>query len=151
MLKFNESDGMRINNILREKIVLKLTEDSRQSLRMIAKGLSVSTTTVSKAVRMLERNGSIQKYTAQVDWHKLGYESMMCLQIALDSNADVEKVGKDLRGYSQVKHIFYTTGESNFSVYVVCRNNAEAIITLERLRHIHGVERIVPHVVLKTF
>jgi Lrp/AsnC family transcriptional regulator for asnA, asnC and gidA len=142
---------MRPNEKLRDDIVRILTEDSRKSFRAIAKELGVSTTTVSKVVGRLEHDGIIQKYTAQVDWHRLGYESLMCLQIETASNADLDKVGKALRRLSSVKQVFYTTGGTSFSVYVVCKNNNEATETLDELRHIQGIERVVPHIVLRTF
>jgi len=126
-------------------------KDSRTSLRAIAKELKISTSTVSKIVKELEAAGVILAYTTIVDWHKLGYDSTLCLQISISPDADIDKVGTQLRGIPSVKQVFYTTGEANFSAYAVCLDTYEATSIIEELRKVKGIERVVPHTVLKAY
>ena len=137
--------------MVKEKILTILMEDSRRSFRAIAKELNISTTTVSRIVQEFEDAGIIIGYTTLIDWHKLNYDATLCLQISIVPGADVDQVGGSLRKIPAVKQVFYTTGDSTFSAYAVCKNTEEATTVLEELRNITGIERIVPHTVLKTF
>ncbi|MBM5804581.1 MAG: Lrp/AsnC family transcriptional regulator [Candidatus Verstraetearchaeota archaeon] len=106
---------------------------------------------VSNVVRELEQDGVILKYTMKVDWRKLGYSSIFCIQIATTPDADIGGVGRSLRKIPSLKEVFYTTGDMSFSAYVVARDTEEATSTIQKLREIPGVERVVPHLVLKVF
>jgi DNA-binding Lrp family transcriptional regulator len=142
---------MAKNNNTKEKILIILLSDSRKSFRAIAKELNISTTTVSRIVKELEDDGLIIGYTALIDWQKLGYNSTLCLQVGITPGADTEKVGNALKSIPSVKQVFYTTGDMTFSAYAVCKNSEDAAKVLEKLRKITGIERIVPHTVLKMF
>ena len=142
---------MATNANVKEKILSILMADSRKSFRTIAKELNISTTTVSRLVKELEDDGLILGYTTLIDWHKMGYDSTLCLQLSVDSEANIEQIGKMLKDIPAVKQVFYTTGDSTFSAYAVCKDTKEAAATLETLRKIAGVEHVVPHTVLKTF
>ena len=140
-----------MDNNVKEKILRILLDDSRKSFRTIAGELNLSTTTVSKLIKELEADGIINGYTALIDWHKLGYDATLCLQVSVAPDADIDKVGTALRKIPAVKQVFYTTGDTNFSAYAVCKNTEEATSVLEKLRHLTGIQRVVPHTVLKTF
>lgn len=90
-------------------------------------------------------------YTIKVDWKKIGFDSVLCVQIITKPDAEVDSVGKDLRKINQVKEIFYTTGDASFSAYVICENTDDAATILKKLSNIHGVERVVSHMVLKAY
>lgn len=136
---------------IKEKILAILMSDSRKSFRTIAKELGISTTTVSKIVKELEETGIILRYTTIIEWQKIGYDSTLCLQVSVTSDADIDEVGKNLREVLEVKQVFYTTGDATFSAYAVCKSTQEAAELLEKLRRINGVDHIIPHTVLKMF
>jgi Lrp/AsnC family leucine-responsive transcriptional regulator len=142
---------MAAKDKLTEQTLSLLMENSRLSFREIAKKLKVSTTTISRIVKDLEDRQIIQGYTLNVDWKKIGYDSVLCVQIITKPDAEVDCVGKDLRKMNQVKEIFYTTGDASFSAYVVCKNTDDAALILEKLSDIQGVERVVSHMVLKAY
>jgi DNA-binding Lrp family transcriptional regulator len=142
---------MVMDKSIKEKILTILMSDSRKSFRAIAKELNISTTTVSRLVKELEDDGMIIGYTTLIDWQKLGYDSTLCLQVGITPGADTEKVGKALKAIPSVKQVFYTTGDMTFSAYAVCKNSEDAADILEKLRKIAGIERVVPHTILKTF
>ena len=106
---------------------------------------------MSRLVKELESEGLIVGYTTLIDWHKLGYDSTLCLQVGIAPEANTEQVGKTLKSIPAVKQVFYTTGDMTFSAYAVCKNSEAAAAVLEKLRRIPGVERVVPHTVLKMF
>jgi DNA-binding Lrp family transcriptional regulator len=143
--------NMTKDNKVKEKILQILLDDSRKSFRTLASELNISTTTVSKIIKELEDEKIITGYTTLIDWHKLGYDATLCLQVSVVPEADIDKVGKALCKIPAVKQVFYTTGDTNFSAFAVCRDTEEATSLLEKLRHVSGIQRVVPHTVLKTF
>lgn len=142
---------MTTDGTVKEKILQILLDDSRKSFRTLASELKISTTTVSKLINELEDEGVIIGYTTLIDWHKLGYDATLCLQVSVSPDADIDKVGSALRKIQAVKQVFYTTGDTNFSAFAVCKDTEEATALLEKLRHVSGIQRVVPHTVLKTF
>jgi DNA-binding Lrp family transcriptional regulator len=144
-------DEMAIDKSVKEQILSILMRDSRKSFRTIANELNISTTTVSRIINDLENEGVILGYTAFVDWNKMGYESTLCILVGIAPNADTDKVGSAIKDIPEVKQVFYTTGETTFSAYAVCKNNEDAASVLEQLRHVKGVEQVVGHTVLKIF
>ncbi|WP_455392546.1 Lrp/AsnC family transcriptional regulator [[Eubacterium] cellulosolvens] len=142
---------MATENKTKEKILAILMDNSRKSLRTIARELNISTTTVSRIVKEFEDSGVIQGYSTLIDWRKMGYDSTLCLQVSVTPEADIERVGKGLKALPALKQVFYTTGDTTFSAYAVCKNTEDAAELLVKLRGIPGIERIVPHTVLKIF
>ncbi len=144
-------DRMTIDSSIKEQILTKLISDSRKSFRAIARELNISTTTVSKIIKELEENGIVLGYTTLIDWQKIGFDSTLCIQISVTNSADIDEVGNSLRKIPSLKQVFYTTGDTTFSAYAVCKDTKMAAELLEQLRSIQGIEKIIPHTVLKIF
>jgi len=142
---------MATNQNIKEQILAILMEDSRKSFRTIANELKISTTTVSRIVKEFEDSGIILSYSTLIDWRKMGYDSTLCLQLIVANDADIDKVGTQLRKIPALKQVFYTTGDATFSAYAVCKDTEEATVLLEKVRSINGIEKIVPHTVLKIY
>jgi DNA-binding Lrp family transcriptional regulator len=142
---------MTYNDDLKYSILELLGDDSRLSHREIASKLGVSPTTVGKVLKNLEHDGIVQGYTILVDWSRLGYDSVMCLQLAADPGADIEEVGAILKGVPAIKQVFYTMGDMTFAAYAVCKNNVEAAALMKDLGKIDGIEKLVCHTVLRQF
>jgi DNA-binding Lrp family transcriptional regulator len=135
----------------KEKILSILISNSRKSYRTIAKELGLSTTTVSRIIQDLEEKGVILGYTTLIDWNKLGFDSTLCIQINISPDAEPNNVGKKLKDITAVKQVFYTTGETTFSAFAVCKNTEEAAAVLGELRNVKGVDQVIGHTVLKIF
>jgi DNA-binding Lrp family transcriptional regulator len=135
----------------KEKILSILISNSRKSYRTIAKELGLSTTTVSRIIQDLEEKGVILGYTTLIDWNKLGFDSTLCIQINISPDAAPNNVGTKLKDITAVNQVFYTTGETTFSAFAVCKNTEEAAAVLGELRNVKGVDQVIGHTVLKIF
>ncbi|MDP7207278.1 MAG: winged helix-turn-helix transcriptional regulator, partial [Candidatus Bathyarchaeota archaeon] len=78
-----------------EKILKEYLVDSRRSFREIARILKISPGTVVSRIRDLEEKGIITKYTAQIDYEKLGYELTVISEITV-SMGMTEEVGREV-------------------------------------------------------
>lgn len=76
-----------------KKILNIIVENSRLSLRQIAKQADVSVATVMNHIKNLEREGIIRKYTAKLDYEKMGYDIEVMIEIRVSKGRllDVEK------------------------------------------------------------
>lgn len=142
---------MAYDEEMTEKVLELLLEDSRRSQREMAAKLNVSPTTIGKIVKSLEDDGILMNYTIMVDWAKFGYDSVMCLQLAVSPSADVQEVGKTLRENTAIKQVFYIMGDMTFACYAVCRDKNESAEIMKEIGKIEGVEKLVCHAVLKQF
>lgn len=142
---------MAYSEELIHRILSLLVEDSRLSHREIAEKLKISPTTVGKMMRSMEQSGILQGYTVLVDWSVLGYDSVMCLQLAVIPGADIEEIGTSLKSVPEIKQVFYTMGEMTFACYAVCKDNAEAAGLMKKLGQVDGIEKLVCHTVLRQF
>lgn len=135
----------------KETVLYELLKDSRRSLRSLARDLDMSTTTVSKMVQELEDENIIMGYSTQVNWPKLGYDGTLCMHILTTPEADIEEVGERIKLLGPVLQVFYTTGEMTFMAYAACKTMLDASTILKEIRSMNGVERVVPHSILRMF
>lgn len=142
---------MKVDNELKMRVLDLLMNDARLSHREIAAKLEISPTTAGKVIKGLEDEGIIQAYTIMVDWEKMGFDSVMCLQMATSPGADIEEVGSILKELGPIKQVFYTMGDTTFSCYAVCRDNPEAAKLIDEIGKVKGVEKLVCHTVLRAF
>ena len=142
---------MKTHTDARMLVLGVLERNGRASLRSVAKEVGLSTTTVSKIVQELEEEGIITGYGAQVNWPKLGYAGTICLHVGTAPGADIDAVGTRIRGLTPILTVFYTTGETTFMAYAACRTMEDANVLIGTIQDIPGVERIVPHAVLRMY
>ena len=66
-----------------KKILNILLDNSRLSLRQIAKKTQVSVATVMNHIKKLEKEGIIKKYTTKLDYEKTGYDVEVMVEIRI--------------------------------------------------------------------
>ena len=142
---------MKSRDSAKEHVLAELRKDSRRSLRSLAKDLELSTTTVSKLVQELESENIIMGYSAHINWPKLGYDGTLCMHIRTTPEANIEYVGSRIKELDPILQVFYTTGEMTFMAYAACKTMLEASDVLHVIRTMDGVERVVPHSILRMF
>ncbi|MFP3952743.1 MAG: Lrp/AsnC family transcriptional regulator [Candidatus Acetothermia bacterium] len=92
------------------EILRFLDQDSRMSLRHIAKELEVSPTTVSNRVQKMKDAGVIKKFNIKVDFNELDYSLTAIIKVKAKSD-DLSKVLEELEHYDCLTHIYETTGD----------------------------------------
>jgi DNA-binding Lrp family transcriptional regulator len=73
------------------------------------------------------------------------------MHISATPDADIQQVGERIKGLDPVLQVFYTTGEMTFMAYAACKTMLEASNILQQIRGMSGVERVVPHSILRMF
>jgi DNA-binding Lrp family transcriptional regulator len=122
-------------------IIEFLQKDSRVSFRNIAKKTGLSTDTVMRRYRQLEKEKVIQP-TIKVNLLKLGYESIASFGIMIASQNMRRKITEKVAEILDVNAVMETTGEYDLMVLCAIRNVTHAFKIGEDISKITGVRRI---------
>lgn len=130
------------------EIMRALLEDSRSSLRKIAKTIGLSAGTVLSRIERIKKHGILKKYTVGLDYEKLGYSTAIT-EITVSKGKLVE-VEKQLAKLPGVCAVYDVTGEIDAIVIVKYKTTEELSKFTKRVLSIPNVERTNTHVVLTT-
>ena len=131
-------------------IVNVLLENSRLSCREIAKQVGCSVATVISRMKALKQEGILKKYTALLDYEKLGYDVQAVISLRI-SKGKLFEVEKKIAVHPQVFAVYDVTG--NFDAIVVAKfKSRKALDTfLKKIQTYDFVERTDTKLVLNTF
>lgn len=105
-MKFDEIDMM---------ILKELQEDSRLSIRELAKRINLSPPSVTERVRKLEDEGIIEGYTIKINKKKLGI-SVDCIIKVTMKNGGYERFKKFIKDYKRSEWCYRIAGDGCFLV-----------------------------------
>ena len=131
------------------QILTEVLRDSRQSYREIARRIDVSPGTVVSRIRDMEEKGVITKFTANIDFEKLGYDLTVVTEVTVSSGMILE-VGHEITKLRRAYAIYNVTGDSDVMVIAKFRNREELSNFTKNILKIPNVERTNTHLVLNT-
>lgn len=129
------------------RLIRVLQEDSRLSLRQLAKKLDVSTSTVSKRLADLLDRGIVRGFRPVLDYSKLGFGLIAVTKIKARGEflpAIVEALAED----RNLTHVYEITGEFDVLVIGRFRNETEMNREIKRMLSLPGIEGTNTSVVL---
>jgi len=110
-----------------DKAILDILQDnSRMTIKEIARQLHLSTTPVFDRMKKLEKNGVIKKYVALVDGKKLGSQLIVFVNISISKhgkdalNAFVKAITK----FPEVLECHHISGDADFLLKLVLKDIA---------------------------
>ena len=95
---------------LDRKLVNKLLDNGRASLRSLGGDLDVSVTTVSNHISNLEDDGVIKGYAPVIDYSELGYDVTAILQLKVEGSA-LPDITERLQEHKHMVTVYETTGD----------------------------------------
>lgn len=99
---------MRVN--LKNRLLIKLLGNSKESDRKLAKKLGVSQPTVTRTRSKLEREGFIKSYTIMPDWRKLGFEILALTFVKMRGEVVTDELMLKLKEYAaQFSSVFFAS------------------------------------------
>ena len=103
------------------QILTFLQEDSRMTIRDIAKELNISTTPIFNRIKRLEKEQVIDRYVAIVNAEKVGKNlfAFVFLSLKDHSREAVEEMETQVTRFSEVLECHYVTGGADFFLKVV--------------------------------
>ena len=102
------------------EILKMLRMDSRTPMGLIGDKLDISKATVSRRVASMEDDGTIKKYSLDIDLTSMGVMKSLVMMQIVGSPATV--IIEQLRGYEEIGHIYKTFGDHNIVCEVYTHN-----------------------------
>jgi DNA-binding Lrp family transcriptional regulator len=138
------------------KDVLRILEDdARATPRQIATMTGMPQAEVTRTIKQAEKDRTILKYKAIVNWDKLEDERVWALiEVKLTPEKDVgfDSVAERIYRFPQARSVYLVSGTYDLFVLVVGKSNHEiADFVSQKLSHIEGVQATVTQFVLKRY
>ena len=132
------------------KILDELIQNSRESFRNIAHRIGVSTVTVMKHVKKLEKEKIIKGYSTQVDYEKLGYDVDVIVNVKI-AHGRFAEVHERLKNNPNILAIYDVTGD--FDAVIIAKFKKRIVLDnfLKKLQTLQNVERTNTIVILRVF
>lgn len=132
-----------------KKILNILMENSRLSLRQIAKKADVSVATVMHHIKKLERENIIKKYTTKLDYERIGYDVEVMIEIRI-SKGKLFEVEKKIAMHPNIFAVYDITGAFDAVVLARFPTRRQMDNFLKKLQTYEFVERTETKLILNT-
>lgn len=129
------------------RIVGSLITDARQSFRQISRSLGISVATVASRVERLEKRGVIRRYSALLDYEKIGFAFPVIIEVKVAHG----KLFDAERRIAQDPHVCMVldhTGGTDATVIARFRNRDTLDRFVKKIQSIPNVERTETKLVL---
>ena len=130
-------------------IINTLLDNSRLSYRQIAKKINKSAATVMNRVKKLEDSGIIKKYTANIDYEKIGYEFPVMIDLRISKGEEINS-GYGIAKSPNVCAIYDITGAFDLSVTALFKTRKQLDEFIKRLPKQNNVERSHTRLIINT-
>ena len=130
-----------------KEILNILLDNSRLSYRQIAKKIKVSVATVMNRIKNMESNGVIEKYSAQLNYEKLGYDVQVIIEIRV-SKGKLFQVEKKLANNPNVFAVYDVTGDFDGVIIAKFRNRRKMDNFLKLIQTYEFIERTKTKLIL---
>ncbi len=132
-----------------KKILNILIDNSRLSLRQIAKKAGISVATVMHHAKKLEKEGVIKKYTTKIDYEKTGYDFLVMIEIRVSKGKLIE-VEKKIATHQNVFAVYDITGNFDSMVLARFKTRRQLDNFIKKLQTYEFVERTETKLILNT-
>jgi len=136
-----------VSDDITAKVLDEYLRDSRQSIREVARKVGVSSGTVASRLKEMEEAGIIRRYSAILDYEKLGYELTAITEITV-SNGKMIEVGEAIAKLSQATGVYNITGDSDLMIVGKFRTRKELSDFTKKTLTFPHVLRTKTHLVL---
>ncbi|MFC2003364.1 Lrp/AsnC family transcriptional regulator [Chloroflexota bacterium] len=136
--------------------ILKVLEnDGRATTKQIATMTDTTSIEVSKLIKQAEKDGTILKYKAIINWEKVGKEETWALiEVKVTPERDVgfDAIARRIYLFPQARTVYLVSGTYDLLVVAVGKTEHEvADFVSQKLAPIEGVQGTVTHFVLKRY
>ncbi|TEU03578.1 MAG: Lrp/AsnC family transcriptional regulator [Dehalococcoidia bacterium] len=132
-----------------------LEEDARKTPQQIATMTGIPLSKVKGAIKQAERDRTILKYKAIVNWDRLGDEQVVALvEVRLVPQRDVgfDAIAERIYRFPEARSVYLMSGTYDLAVLVAGKTMQEvASFVTQKLAPLDGVQGTVTHFLLKRY
>jgi DNA-binding Lrp family transcriptional regulator len=138
------------------KEILKILEkDARTTSKQIATMTGIPSTEVAKLIKQAEKDRTILKYKAVINWDKVGDERVWALievKVTPEKDVGFDSIAEHIYRFTQAHTVYLVSGTYDLLVVVAAKTEHEvADFVSKNLAPIEGVKGTVTHFVLKRY
>ena len=137
------------------EILRILEEDARKSPQRIATMTGIPLSKVKETIKRAERDRTILRYKAMVNWDKLGDEQVTALvEVRLEPQRDVgfDAIAERIYRFPEARSVYLLSGTYDLAVFVTSKTMQEvASFVTQKLAPLEGVRGTVTHFLLKRY
>ena len=126
-----------------------LIENSRLSLRQIAKKTNISVATAMHHINKMEGNGIIHGYSAKLNYEKIGYDIEVVIEIRI-SKGKLLEMEKKIAVHPNVFAVYDVTGTFDAILMARFPTRRQMDNFLKKIQSYEFVERTETKLILKT-
>ena len=138
-----------------KEILEILQNDARATTKQISAMTGIPSAEVTKQVKQAEKDRTIIKYKAIVNWDRVEEEQVWALiEVKLTPEKDVgfDSIAERIYRFPQTRTVYLISGTYDLFVLVTAKTNHEvADFVSQKLSHIEGVHGTVTQFVLKRY
>lgn len=140
---------------LEKEILQLLTNDARLSAKKISAMLSTDEETVKSAIRTMEEDGLIVKYTAIVNDEKANdslVSALIEVKVSPKKKEGFDGIAQQIASFPEVKSVYLMSGAYDLAVFIEDRSLQQvARFVSERISTFDGVVSTATHFILKKY
>lgn len=134
------------------KIISVLQNNSRLSFRKIAEKTGVSVATALNRVNRLNKEGVIKKYSAIIDYERLGYEMEAIVEVKIaNKNSNPLEIEPFVLNHPNVHSVFTVSGVLDHVILVKFQNRRQLNDFLKKLNSLPSIESSQTRFIMKNF
>ena len=131
-----------------EQILQILRTDSRLAFVDIAKKVDLSEAAVRRRVSNLVKDGTIKKFTIEVDEPQMTTSAIT--YVSVSPSSPTAEVSRRLRSLKGVETIYETTGPFDIAAIIQGSSISEVNKSVEEIRRLDGVLKTETTIILRT-
>ena len=134
------------------EILRELKDNSKIPYRKLASKLGVHPNTLMQRIKRLEKNKIIKRYTVDIDFENIGYDSQVLVLI----KARGGRIGNlqqlhDIASIPQVRLLYGITGTYDVVAFILVKNRDELVSILKKIQEHPVISRTNSHIVLYSY
>ncbi len=137
------------------EILRILEEDARKTPQQIATMTGIPLSKVKETIKRAERDRTILRYKAMVNWDKLGDEQVTALvEVRLEPQRDVgfDAIAERIYRFPEARSVYLLSGTYDLAVFVTGKTMQEvASFVTQKLAPLDGVRGTATHFLLKRY
>ena len=135
-----------------KRILSALQQNGRLSNVQLAEQVGLSESACLRRVRLLEQGNIIDRYAMLIDQAALGKPGNVFVQVTLEGQQldKLQQFEQEIGKVKEVMECYLMSGDSDFLLRVIVRDNADYMQIHNRLTSLAGVQRVQSAFALKT-
>jgi DNA-binding Lrp family transcriptional regulator len=129
-------------------LIAALVEDSSLPSRELARRISVHPNTLLQRLKRLEKKEIIVKYTAVVDYDKIGFGLQALIFMTVDMSKEWEKMLRPVSKLPEISAFILLTGDYDCVAIVRVRDKEELADVLRKIQGTGVVTKTTSHLIL---